>query len=59
MKEKVNDKFSNLQIAGMESLPLRPLTEEEDKAIIQKINNSWSCSRILRMSKTRILDRPT
>jgi len=40
MKEEISDKFPNLQIAGKESLPFRPLTEEEDRAIIQKINSS-------------------
>ncbi|MBE9191355.1 WecB/TagA/CpsF family glycosyltransferase [Gloeocapsopsis crepidinum LEGE 06123] len=40
MKEEIHDKFPDLQIAGMESLPFRPLTEEEDRAIIQKINSS-------------------
>lgn len=40
MKEEIKDNFPDLQIAGMESLPFRPLTEEEDEAIVQKINRS-------------------
>ena len=32
--------FPNLQIAGMEPLPFRPLTPSEDEALITKINQS-------------------
>lgn len=37
---KLEHKFPNLQIAGMEPLPFRPLTPAEDDAIIQKIHES-------------------
>lgn len=40
MRRKLEHDFPNLQIAGMEPLPFRPLTPEEDDAIIQKINES-------------------
>lgn len=40
MREKLEQKFPQLQIAGMEPLPFRPLTAQEDAAIIDKINNS-------------------
>lgn len=40
MKEKLRRDFPSLQIAGMEPLPFRPLTPEEDDAIVQKINQS-------------------
>ncbi len=37
---KLEQKFPQLQIAGMEPLPFRPLTSQEDAAIIEKINQS-------------------
>ena len=40
MRKKLEQKFPNLKIAGMEPLPFRPLTAAEDEAIIQKINES-------------------
>lgn len=40
MKTKLQQKFPDLEIAGMEPLPFRPLTTVEDDAIIQKINQS-------------------
>lgn len=40
MRAKLEQEFSNLVIAGMEPLPFRPLTLEEDEAIIQEVNDS-------------------
>lgn len=40
MRVRLEQEFSNLVIAGMEPLPFRPLTSEEDNAIIQKVNDS-------------------
>lgn len=40
MRIRLEDNFPNLQIAGMEPLPFRPLTPVEDDAIIQKIHES-------------------
>lgn len=40
MRTKLNNKYPDLSIAAMEPLPFRPLTESEDKALIQKINES-------------------
>jgi len=40
METRLKYEFPGLQIAGMESLPFRPLTQEEDDAIIQRINSS-------------------
>nr|WP_277881987.1 MULTISPECIES: WecB/TagA/CpsF family glycosyltransferase [Cyanophyceae] len=40
MRAKLNQEFPDLQIAGMEPLPFRPLTPAEDEALIQKINAS-------------------
>ena len=40
IREKLNNQFPNLHIAGMEPLPFRPLTPEEDEAIVQRINQS-------------------
>lgn len=40
MRTKLEHDFPNLQIVGMEPLPFRPLTPDEDDAIIQKINES-------------------
>jgi N-acetylglucosaminyldiphosphoundecaprenol N-acetyl-beta-D-mannosaminyltransferase len=40
MRAKLMQEFPSLQIAGMEPLPFRPLTPDEDKALIQRINDS-------------------
>jgi len=40
MQERLQREFPTLQIAGMEPLPFRPSTLEEDEAIGQKINQS-------------------
>lgn len=40
MKEKLQQDFPNLQIAGMEPLPFRTLTPDEDEELIEKINAS-------------------
>lgn len=32
--------FPDLQIAGMEPLPFRPLSEDEDRAVVRKLNES-------------------
>ena len=40
LKEKLNDKYPNMKIVGMHSPPFRKLTEDEDKEIIELINNS-------------------
>jgi len=40
MKIKLEREFPELQIVGMEPLPFRPLTREEDDAIIEKIHAS-------------------
>lgn len=40
MRAKLERDFPNLQIAGMESLPFRPLSEDEDRAVVQRLNES-------------------
>ncbi|WP_110984556.1 WecB/TagA/CpsF family glycosyltransferase [Acaryochloris thomasi] len=40
MQIKLEDEFPDLQIAGMEPLPFRPLTTLEDDELIQRINAS-------------------
>ncbi len=40
MKNKLELEFPALSIAGMESLPFRPLTTEENEALIKKVNYS-------------------
>jgi N-acetylglucosaminyldiphosphoundecaprenol N-acetyl-beta-D-mannosaminyltransferase len=40
MKVRLDREFPNLQIAGMEPLPFRPLTPAEDQEIVNKINRS-------------------
>jgi N-acetylglucosaminyldiphosphoundecaprenol N-acetyl-beta-D-mannosaminyltransferase len=40
MRTNLAKEFPNLQIAGMEPLPFRPLTAEEDHALIQRVNAS-------------------
>jgi len=38
--ERLREKFPAIQIAGAESPPFRPLTEQEDAAVVQRINDS-------------------
>ena len=40
MRSKLKNKYPDLNIAAMDPLPFRPLTESEDEALIQKINES-------------------
>jgi N-acetylglucosaminyldiphosphoundecaprenol N-acetyl-beta-D-mannosaminyltransferase len=40
MKQRLEQEFPNLKIAGMEPLPFRPMTSLEDQAIVQRINTS-------------------
>ncbi|MDJ0696724.1 WecB/TagA/CpsF family glycosyltransferase [Mastigocoleus sp. MO_188.B34] len=40
MRKRLNKEFPKLEIAAMEPLPFRPLTDKEDKALVQKINQS-------------------
>jgi N-acetylglucosaminyldiphosphoundecaprenol N-acetyl-beta-D-mannosaminyltransferase len=40
MRERLDQDFPGLQIAGMEDLPFRPLTIEEDQAIVDQVNIS-------------------
>jgi N-acetylglucosaminyldiphosphoundecaprenol N-acetyl-beta-D-mannosaminyltransferase len=40
MRQRLEREFPQLEIAAMEPLPFRPLTEAEDEALIQKINSS-------------------
>jgi N-acetylglucosaminyldiphosphoundecaprenol N-acetyl-beta-D-mannosaminyltransferase len=40
MRARLNQEYPALKIAGMEALPFRPMTAEEDEAIVQKLNNS-------------------
>ncbi|NJN86260.1 MAG: WecB/TagA/CpsF family glycosyltransferase [Leptolyngbyaceae cyanobacterium SL_7_1] len=40
IRNRLNREFPRLRIAGMEPLPFRPLTPEEDEAIVEKINRS-------------------
>lgn len=40
LKQKLNEKYSGLQIAGMYSPPFRPLSKEEDEAIVDQINEA-------------------
>ncbi len=37
---KLNEKYPGIQIAGMYSPPFRPMTDEEDAAIIERINET-------------------
>jgi N-acetylglucosaminyldiphosphoundecaprenol N-acetyl-beta-D-mannosaminyltransferase len=48
MREKLAQDFPDLQIAGMESLPFRPMTQSEDESLVERINASgagivWVC----------------
>lgn len=38
--KKLKDRYPNLKIAGLESPPFRPLTEEEDEEAVKRINES-------------------
>lgn len=40
MRVRLESEFPDVKIAGMEPLPFRPLTQVEDDAIVQKVNNS-------------------
>jgi N-acetylglucosaminyldiphosphoundecaprenol N-acetyl-beta-D-mannosaminyltransferase len=40
MENRLEEEFPLLEIAAMEPLPFRPLTEAEDEALIKKINDS-------------------
>lgn len=40
MKVRLEQEFPNLEIAGMEPLPFRPLTTTENESIIQRLNES-------------------
>ena len=40
MKIRLEQEFPDLQIAGMEPLPFRPLTQAEDEALIERIEKS-------------------
>jgi N-acetylglucosaminyldiphosphoundecaprenol N-acetyl-beta-D-mannosaminyltransferase len=40
MRSRLENEFPNLKIAGMESLPFRPMTTQENMAIVQKLNES-------------------
>lgn len=40
MERRLQKEFPDLSIAGMEPLPFRPLTPEEDQALIQRVNES-------------------
>lgn len=40
LQKKLMEKYPGIQIAGMYSPPFRPLTEEEDKVIIERINET-------------------
>ena len=40
MKSRLAREYPNLKVAGIEPLPFRPLTPEEDSSLIQRINES-------------------
>lgn len=40
LKQKLEEKYSGIQIAGMYSPPFRPLTEDEDKEVVERINET-------------------
>lgn len=40
MRIQLQQEFPNLKIAAMEPLPFRPMTQQEDEAIIKKLNQS-------------------
>lgn len=40
LPKKLREKFPKLQVAGSESPPFRPLSEEEDQHVVERINGS-------------------
>ncbi len=40
MRQRLDKEFPDLNIVGMEPLPFRPMTREEDEAIIRRLNES-------------------
>lgn len=40
IQNRLDREYPNLPISGMEALPFRPLTYEEDEALIRRLNNS-------------------
>ena len=40
LEQKLNENYPGIQIAGMYSPPFRPLTDEEDAAVIEMINDA-------------------
>lgn len=40
MRRRLQSEYPDLVIANMEPLPFRPLTEEEDQSLIQRVNDS-------------------
>jgi N-acetylglucosaminyldiphosphoundecaprenol N-acetyl-beta-D-mannosaminyltransferase len=40
MRQRLDQEFPDLPIAGMEPLPFRPLTRTEDEELVQKLNQS-------------------
>lgn len=40
LRDNLVKKFPSLQVAGFESPPFRPLTSEEDKAVVERINKN-------------------
>lgn len=40
LEKNLHEKYPGLKLAGLESPPFRPLTEEEDQAVIDRINQS-------------------
>lgn len=40
LREQLMERYPDMQIAGMYSPPFRPLTEEEDREIVEKINQA-------------------
>jgi N-acetylglucosaminyldiphosphoundecaprenol N-acetyl-beta-D-mannosaminyltransferase len=40
VKERLGNEFPDLQVAGMEPLPFRPLTTQEDEDLVEKINGT-------------------
>lgn len=40
MQSRLKQEFPNLMIAGMEPLPFRPMTAQEDEVIVRKLNES-------------------
>ena len=40
MRQRLNQEFPDLQIAGMEPIPFRPITQAKDEALVEMINQS-------------------